>query len=105
MFYGVDITLEHDGRPRPETTFTINLSYSNDNITFTNYTGITGNTITFPQLLTSTLPTTLALSIVLPQYQSERLYKYYKVSFSVNQSIFDDEYTFVRIRPKNKDYS
>lgn len=105
MFHGVDISLEHDGRARPETTFTINLSYSNDNVTFTEYQGLTNNTITFPQLLTSTLPTTLGLSIVLPQYQSQRLYKYYKVYFSVDQSIFDDEYTFVRMRPKKNDYS
>ena len=104
MFHGVDITLEHDGRARPETTFTINLSYSNDKITFTDYTGLTGNTITFSQLSTSTLPTTLSASVVIPSAPS-RLYKYYKVYFSVNQSIFDDEYTFVKMRPKKKDYT
>jgi len=105
MFHEVDITLEHNGNLIGNTTtFTFKIAYSSDNVTFTDFQTTTP-TIVFPQTTLTSIPYTKSGTITASNNTSGRLYKYYKVYFETDVAIPDGEYTFVKVRPKKKDYS
>ena len=105
MFHEVDITLEHNGNLIGNTTtFTFKIAYSSDNVTFTDYQTTTP-TIVFPQTALTTIPYTKSGTITASNNTAGRLYKYYKIYFETDVAIPDGEYTFVKVRPKKKDFT
>ena len=101
----VEVSLLNDGSAiATDTTFVFSVSYSNDNVTYTNFS-VSNNTITFPANPTpnSSVRTT---TITINHPAQPHAYKYYRLKFVMDNAIITDTgYEWVKMRMIKNTYT
>ena len=104
LLHQVQVSITHDGSPiSADTTFTFRIAYSNDNVTYTDFTISNNEIYYYIHLQQETSTDNLTISI--DYLSNPQVYKYYKIYFETNVSIPDGEYTWAKVRWLQNDYT